>query len=166
MNTFFLFAVTAITAATLQVSSSAFKDNGVIPVKYTCEGENINPAISVQNIPQQTKSLALILDDPDAPNGGFNHWIMWNIDPSATINENSAPGTQGKNGAGKISYTGPCPPSGTHHYHFKVYALDTKLDLESGADKTQLENAIKGHIVVSGELIGLYKKRSVERRVG
>src|SRR5690349_21264284 len=104
MNTFFLYVMAAVTAATLQVSSSAFKNNGLIPVKYTCEGENINPAISVENIPTKTKSLALIMDDPDAPNGGFTHWVMWNIDPSATINENNAPGTQGKNGAGKNSY--------------------------------------------------------------
>ena len=158
MNTFLLFIIAGITAATLQVSSSAFKENDLIPAKYTCEGENINPAISVKNIPQQAKSLALIMDDPDARNGGFNHWVMWNIDPSGTINENSAPGTQGKNGAGKSGYAGPCPPTGTHHYHFKVYALDTKLNLQEGANKTQLEAAIKGHVLASGELIGLYKK--------
>ena len=157
MNTFLLFIIAGITAATLQVSSSAFKENDLIPAKYTCEGENINPAISVKNIPQQAKSLALIMDDPDAPNG-FNHWVMWNVDPSGTINENSAPGTQGKNGAGKSGYAGPCPPTGTHHYHFKVYALDTKLNLQEGANKTQLEAAIKGHVLASGELIGLYKK--------
>jgi len=162
MNTFLLFIVAGITAATLQVSSSSFKENGLIPAKYTCEGENINPAISVKNIPQKTQSLALIMDDPDAPNGGFNHWIMWNIDPSVTINENSAPGTQGKNGAGKNSYAGPCPPTGTHHYHFKVYALDTKLNLQNGAGKTQLEDAMKGHILPQVNLSGFIKRLNDE----
>jgi len=157
MNIFFLFLFTAVTA-TLQVSSPAFKEDGMMPSKYTCEGQNINPAISVKNIPQQAKSLALILEDPDAPNGGFVHWVMWNINPSGTINENSAPGTQGKNGAGSNKYIGPCPPNGTHHYHFHVYALDAKLNLSDATDKPKLEAAIKGHILASGELIGLYKK--------
>lgn len=158
MNSFFLFIVASITATTLQVSSPAFKENGLIPSKYTCEGQNINPALTVKNIPQGTKSLALIVDDPDAPNGTFDHWVIWNIDPSGTIGENSAPGTEGKNGTGKNGYMGPCPPTGTHHYHFKVYALNGKLDLESGANKSQLEKAMTGHILAQAELIGLYKK--------
>jgi len=99
------------------------------------------------------------MDDPDAPNGTFDHWLLWNIDPGITIiNENSAPGTQGKNGRNTNKYIGPCPPTGTHHYHFKVYALGTMLDLEEGADKAMLEAAMKGYIIAEGELVGLYRK--------
>jgi Raf kinase inhibitor-like YbhB/YbcL family protein len=147
-----------ITIATLEVSSSAFESNGYIPSKYSCEGQSINPPIAVKGIPSGTNSLALIVDDPDAPNGNFNHWVMWNINPNATIGENTAPGTQGNNGKGSASYTGPCPPSGVHHYHFKIYALDTKLDLAPGAGKADLETAMTGHIIGKGELVGLYKK--------
>jgi hypothetical protein len=130
----------------------------MIPSKYTCDGDNINPPLTIKNIPKQTKSLALIVDDPDAPSGTFDHWITWNIPPVETIGENSAPGSHGRNGSGRNGYMGPCPPSGTHHYHFKVYALDTKLTLQEGANKKQLENAMKGYILAMGELIGLYKK--------
>ncbi|HEY1871769.1 MAG TPA: YbhB/YbcL family Raf kinase inhibitor-like protein [Chitinophagaceae bacterium] len=160
MNPFILFLFAAVTSTTLQVSSPSFKANGMIPLKYTCEGQSINPAVSVTNIPKQAKSLALIVDDPDAPKGGFVHWVMWNIDPSGTIKENSAPGTQGKNGAGGNKYLGPCPPTGTHHYHFRVYALDAKLNLQDATDKAALETAMKGHILASGELVGLYKKEN------
>lgn len=147
--------------STLTVSSPSFKHNEMIPSKFTCEGSNINPEILIGNVPATTRSLALILDDPDAPNGTFDHWIMWNIPADdRKIKENHAPGTEGKNGKGDSKYTGPCPPSGTHHYHFKVYALDTKLDLKSGSTKQALENAMQGHILAQGELIGLYKKGS------
>ena len=159
MNSLALFLLGAFTTATLQVSSPAFKENGMIPSKYTCEGDNINPTIYVKNIPQKAKSLALIMDDPDAPMaGGFTHWVAWNIDPAGMINEKSSQGVQGKNGGGKNGYTGPCPPGGTHHYHFKVYALNEMLTLKSGADKKQLEDAMKGHILATGEVVGLYKK--------
>jgi len=142
----------------LQVSSPSFKPNEFIPKEYSCEGKEINPAITVKNIPEGTKSLTLIIEDPDAPNGTFDHWLLWNIGVTGIINENSIPGTEGKNGSGKNGYKGPCPPSGTHHYHFKVYALDVKLDLENGADKTILEKAMNDHILASGEIIGLYMK--------
>lgn len=158
MNSFILFIITAMMTATLQISSSSFKANETIPSKYTCEGDNINPSLSVKHVPQQAKSLALIVDDPDAPNGTFDHWVIWNIDPAGAIGENTAPGTQGKNGSGKMGYMGPCPPTGTHHYHFKIYALDVILALQEGANKMQLESAMKGHILARGELIGLYKK--------
>jgi Raf kinase inhibitor-like YbhB/YbcL family protein len=159
MNGFILFIVAALTSPTLNVSSPSFKQNGMIPSVYTCEGKNINPSITIKNIPAKTMSLALIVDDPDAPKGTFDHWVIWNIDPSATtINENSAPGTEGKNGSGKNGYMGPCPPSGTHHYYFKVYALNAKLNLAGGASKKQLEAAMKGHMLAKAELIGLYKK--------
>ena len=148
-----------ITAAALKISSPSFQHEEFIPAEYTCEGKDRNPPITIQSIPEGTKSLALIIDDPDAPNGTFDHWLIWNIEPAGRIDENSAPGTQGRNSTGKNGYKGPCPPSGTHHYHFKMYALDLELDLKSGADKTMLEQAMKDHILASGELIGLYAKR-------
>lgn len=150
--------MTMLSTKPLTVSSPALDKNGMIATKYTCDGENINPEISILDIPADTKTLALIMDDPDAPKGTFDHWIMWNIPVESKIKENTAPGIQGKNGKGESMYTGPCPPSGTHHYHFKVYALDEKLDLSPGSDKKMLEKAMKGHILASGELIGLYKR--------
>lgn len=144
--------------STLTVTSSAFKANGMIPAKYTCTGENINPELSISGIPSDAKSLALIMDDPDAPSGDFVHWVMWNIPVQNTIAENSAPGVQGMNGRDATGYTGPCPPSGTHHYHFKVYALDAMLDLPTTTDKQGLLKAMDGHILQQGELIGLFKK--------
>jgi Raf kinase inhibitor-like YbhB/YbcL family protein len=155
----YLIMTTAITPILLQVTSAAFNENGFIPSKYSCEKESINPPISIKNIPANSKSLALVVDDPDAPNGTVVHWVMWNIDPATTmINENSAPGIQGKNQKGMNGYMGPCPPFGIHHYHFKIYALDTKLTLSDSAGKQGLEDAMKNHIVARGELIGLYKK--------
>ena len=151
--------MSVIAMATLQISSPSFSPNGMIPSRYSCEGANTSPAITIKQVPHGTKSLALTLFDPDAPHGGFVHWVLFNIDPSTTmIPDNASPGTPGKNGKGESAYTGPCPPTGTHHYHFMVYALDTRLALASGATKDELETAMKGHILASGELIGLYKK--------
>lgn len=144
--------------AQLSVSSSAFDNNGFIPSEYTCEGLNISPPLSINYIPHDAKSLVLIMDDPDAPKGTFDHWLMWNIKPSREIPENGAKGAHGKNGFGKNNYMGPCPPSGVHHYHFKVYALDIMLDINEGADKKTIENAIKNHVLAQGELMGMYKK--------
>jgi len=143
---------------TLRITSPAFDANNMIPSKYTCTGQGINPEINISDIPAKTKTLALIMDDPDAPNGGFVHWVMYNIPVQSNINENSAPGTEGNNGKKENKYAGPCPPSGTHHYHFKVYALDADLSLSGTVDKKVLEKAMEGHIVAKGELIGLYKK--------
>jgi Raf kinase inhibitor-like YbhB/YbcL family protein len=153
----FLF-LSMIGASPLTVTSPSFTEGGSIPSKFTCIGENINPEISITGIPAEAKSLALIMDDPDAPNGTFVHWVMWNIPVNGTIAENSAPGEQGLNGRKENKYTGPCPPSGTHHYHFKVYALDTKLKLVSTTDKTALLKAMEGHVLAQGELVGLFKK--------
>jgi Raf kinase inhibitor-like YbhB/YbcL family protein len=144
--------------ATLSVSSPAFEPNGIIPDKYTCQGRNINPAISVGNLPHGTISLTLIIDDPDAANGTFTHWIVWNIRPEQPINEDSVPGIQGENSFGTQSYKGPCPPSGTHRYIFKLFALDTLLDLKAGADKETVEKAMKPHMLGTGTLTGKYKK--------
>jgi Raf kinase inhibitor-like YbhB/YbcL family protein len=154
-----LLLVLAIKPSALSITSTAFNANSSIPSKYTCEGYNINPPLSIGNIPAAAKSLVLIVDDPDAPKGTFDHWVTWNISPGTkSIREDSAPGVQGTNGTGKTGYLGPCPPTGTHHYHFKVYALDTMLDAKPGSDKKTIETAIQGHILAQGELIGLYKK--------
>lgn len=143
----------------LNVSSSAFNNNGVIPTKYSCEGDNINPPLHISGIPPGTQSLALILHDPDAPmKGGFTHWVMWNIKVGSEITEKYKDAEQGMNSAGKMGYMGMCPPTGTHHYHFKVYALDAKLTLTSHSDKAALEEAMKDHILAEADLVGLYKK--------
>ncbi len=144
---------------TLNVGSDAFAPNGKIPKKYTCEGENINPPISISAIPEDAVQLALIMEDPDAPNGTFDHWIVWNIPPDkAIISENSKPGISGKNSAGDIGYMGPCPPNGSHRYFFKAFALNVAIDPEAGADKAGLMAAMKGHIIARGELIAHYQK--------
>ena len=143
----------------LTVTSSAFSANGMIPAKYSCEGAQASPPLHISNIPSGAKSLALILHDPDAPmKGGFTHWVMWNIDVNGDIPENFKGAMTGLNGAQQNSYFGMCPPSGTHHYHFRVYALDTKLDLPNATNKTGLERAMKGHIMAEADLVGLYKK--------
>ncbi|MEW6468894.1 MAG: YbhB/YbcL family Raf kinase inhibitor-like protein [Bacteroidota bacterium] len=146
------------TKTLLEISSPAFDRGGMIPSKYTCDGINISPPLTIGKIPAEAKSLVLVMQDPDAVSGTFDHWLMWNIPPLEGIEENSAPGVQGKNTAGTNGYTGPCPPSGTHHYYFKIYALDRLLDLEKGAGKSELQEAMKGHIVAWGELMGIYKK--------
>jgi Raf kinase inhibitor-like YbhB/YbcL family protein len=145
--------------ATLAVSSPAFNANSMIPPKFTCEGASVSPALHLGEFPAQTKSLAIIVHDPDAAHpGGFTHWVAFNIDPTQDIPEGFKGGVQALNGSGKAGYTGPCPPSGTHHYHFMVYALDTKLDLPAQTDKAGLEKAMEGHILAQGDLVGLYKK--------
>jgi Raf kinase inhibitor-like YbhB/YbcL family protein len=142
----------------LTVTSPAFQPNQTIPEKYSCNSQNINPPINIEGIPQGTRSLALILDDPDAPSGTFDHWIAWNISPSQTkIAEHTAPGVEGLNGLGEHGYTGPCPPPGKpHRYTFRVYAVDTELGLGANSHKKDLESALKGHILAEGKLIGLY----------
>lgn len=143
----------------LTVTSTAFTDNGMIPSKYSCEGQDINPPLHITGIPSKAKSLALIAHDPDAPmKGGFTHWVMWNIDVDGNIPENFKGAEQGWNGMKQNGYKGMCPPTGTHHYNFKVYALDIKLKITNNTDKAGLEKAIQGHIVAEGEITGLYKK--------
>jgi Raf kinase inhibitor-like YbhB/YbcL family protein len=147
--------------ATLVVSSSAFSGNGMIPARYTCEGEGVgaSPALHIAGLPANTVTLAIVVHDPDAPKkGGFTHWVAWNIDPTTDIPENFKGGMEGSNGSGNTGYMGPCPPSGTHHYHFMIYALDTRLSLGKDTDKDRLESAMEGHILAQGELVGLYKK--------
>jgi len=138
--------------------SSVFKNNENIPVKYTCKAEDISPPFQISDLPENTKSLVLIIDDPDAPSGLFTHWIVFNIMPTDTIEENSVPGLQGKNDFQKLEYKGPCPPSGTHHYHFKLYALDSELPLSEGASRQEIEKQMKEHILDKAEIVGLFSK--------
>ena len=143
----------------LIIKSSAFVNNGPIPSKYTCDGQDVNPPLSIEGIPQGTQSLALTVDDPDAPMGTWDHWIVWNIPPSDEIRENTTPGIEGMNDFRKHSYGGPCPPSGTHRYFFKVYALDARLSLSPNSRKKDLEKAMEGHILAKGETLGRYSRK-------
>jgi len=145
----------------MKITSPAFKNNGPIPLKYTCDGENINPALEINDVPQNAESLALIMEDPDATIGTWVHWTIFNILPEIVlIAENSVPekATQGLTGFGKPGYGGPCPPTGTHRYFFKLYALDSVLNLGLSAKKEDIEKAMKNHILQTAELIGLYKR--------
>jgi len=142
----------------MQITSPDFTHNAPIPAVYTCQGKDINPTLVIEGIPNGTKTLVLILDDPDAPVGTFVHWVVFNIPPTNEITKDSIPGTQGMNDFKRENYGGPCPPSGTHRYFFKVYALDKELDLQGGATKQEVEAAMKGHILDHAEMIGLYKK--------
>jgi len=142
----------------LHVSSPAFEYNALIPAKYTCDGDDVSPPLTISGIPEGTKSLVLIVDDPDAPMGTWDHWLVWNIPPTRSIAEDTVPGTEGVNTYRRHSYGGPCPPSGTHRYFFKVYALDTLLSLGSNATKRDVEKAMQDHVLAKGELIGLYRR--------
>jgi len=141
------------------ITSPAFQNNGLIPTKYTCDGDNVNPPLNIKGTPKETQSLVLIVDDPDAPMGTWDHWIVWNISPTEKIEENSVPGTEGLNDFRRHSYGGPCPPSGIHRYFFKVYALDIKLDLHPNSRKKDIEKVMKGHVLAKGEIVGLYRRR-------
>ena len=148
--------------AKMKVTSSAFQEGGNIPSKFTCDGADVNPALRFEGAPAETKSLLLVVDDPDAPVGLFTHWLVWNIDPKASeIAENSAPSgaPQGTNDFPKKGYGGPCPPSGTHRYYFKIFALDQTLDLKPGAKRAEVDTAMRGHVVAQGELMGRYSRK-------
>ncbi|VVB59170.1 Phosphatidylethanolamine-binding protein [uncultured archaeon] len=142
----------------LTVMSPAFRNNEFIPPEYTCDGANVSPPLHIEGIPKETQSLVLIMEDPDAPHGTFDHWVVWNIPPFGLIKEDSVPGVEGLNSAGKPSYMGPCPPSGVHRYFFKVYALDTKLDLGQTFGKKRVLEAMVGHVLAMGELVGRYTR--------
>lgn len=145
----------------LVITSTAFENEGEIPSKYTCDGDEVSPPIDVEDTPEGTKTLAVIMEDPDAPNGTFTHWLLWNIDPeSAYLDEQTFHSVSGKNSANQIGYYGPCPPSGSHRYYFHVYALDAGLDLEEGADRSELEIAMEGHILGKGSIMGRYKRQN------
>jgi len=151
----------------IKITSSAFEEGGLIPSKYTCDGANVSPPLRWEAVPEGTKSIALISDDPDAPVGIWVHWVIFNL-PADTkeLPENVPPdktlpsgARQGINDFRKIGYGGPCPPSGTHRYFFKIYALDTVLDLPAGATKGDLLKAMEGHILGEGKLMGQYKRQ-------
>lgn len=151
----------------LTITSPAFREGELIPSRFTCEGENINPELRIGNAPEGVVSFALLMDDPDIPesvkkNMGidvFDHWVIFNI-PADTIEIEEGctpPGVEGMNSAGQ-GYTGPCPPDGKHRYFFKLYALDTMLALNKSATKARIEQAMKGHVIEKAQLIGVYKK--------
>jgi hypothetical protein len=143
----------------LIIKSPAFEPNKLIPKKYSCDGNDINPPLNIENVPKDAKTLVLLMDDPDAPSGTFDHWIVWNIPTSTkSISENSIPGKEGLNSAKQQGYMGPCPPSGTHRYFFKVYSLDTELNLSASSRKKDVEKVMERHILAKGELIGLYHR--------
>ena len=158
-----LAVVTAIAAgeARIKITSSAFQEGGNIPSKFTCDVSDTSPPLQIAGVPSDAKTLVLIADDPDAPGGLFTHWLVWNIPPQTTlIAEGSAPkGVQGANDFGKSGYRGPCPPSGTHRYSFKIFALDRELELRSGAKRSEVDAAMKGHVIAHGELTGRYAKK-------
>ena len=166
-------------STSMLLTSPSFKHNEFIPAKFTCDGfdtfdrlsagklttsgGDMNPELVIANVPAEAKSLALIMDDPDAPGGTFTHWTVWNIDPLAQfIKEESTPpkSIEGITDFGRIGYGGPCPPSGTHHYHFKLYALDATLDLPEDASRSNLEKEIQKHLIEQTELVGLYGRQN------
>ncbi|CEG59725.1 YbhB/YbcL family Raf kinase inhibitor-like protein [Legionella micdadei] len=146
----------------LSLESTAFISNTMIPSQYTCDGLDSSPPLAWQDSSAQTRSYVLIVDDPDAPGGTWDHWVLFNIPaavkqlPEGSVKPEGA--LDGKNSWGSLGYRGPCPPSGVHHYHFKLYALDSTLNLPSGVGKQAVMQAMKGHILGSTELIGLYRK--------
>lgn len=145
----------------MKIESSVFENNRKVPAKYTCDGKNISPPLVISGVPETAKSLALIVDDPDASIGTWVHWTIWNMDPALTeITEDSVPeGIEGATSFDKPGYGGPCPHSGTHRYFFKLYALDTLLSIPETSDKKVLEEAMSKHIIASTELIGLYSRK-------
>ena len=152
---------------TLKIESPVFEEGQMIPAKYTCDGSDVSPPLEWSDPPGGTRSFAVIADDPDAPVGTWVHWVVYNIPPTVREFEENVPampqledGTiQGKTDFGRIGYGGPCPPSGTHRYYFKLYALDATLSLESGATKKQVEAAMEGHVLAEGRLMGTYKRQ-------
>ncbi len=151
----------------MRISSPEFEDGGRIPKEYTCEGEGISPPLVVEDVPREAISLALIVDDPDAPRGEFDHWIIWNLPadmrtlppaiPDSPTVEGLGAAAQGENDYGRIGYDGPCPPPGRpHRYRFRLYALDTTLSLNPGATRDRVEQAMEGHVVAEAEMVGVY----------
>ncbi len=148
----------------MKLTSAAFENNTIIPLKYTCDGENINPPLSFSDIPEKTKSLVLIMDDPDAMQVAgkvWDHWIVFNIPPITreVAEGKNPPGKLGKNSRNNLTYGGPCPPDRVHRYFFKLHALDTGLSLPEGSSKADVETAMKGHILARAELMGRYERK-------
>jgi len=147
----------------MTITSPAFKEGEKIPAKHTCDGANINPPLVWENLPAETKTLVLIVDDPDSPSGTWTHWTLWNISPDSNgTKEGSIPGgaIEGGTSFGGIGYGGPCPGTGEHRYFFKLYALDGKVDLKKGALPAEIIRAIGGKIIAKAELVGLYERNN------
>lgn len=152
------------TMQNISISAEAFQAGGAIPPEYTCDGSDVSPALSWKGIPSNAKSIALIMDDPDAPGGTFVHWVLYNIPAGTEKLPMGIPGNQtlgdgsrqGITDFGSVGYGGPCPPRGTHRYYFRIYAIDTMLDLPPGASRKQVDSAMKGHVLAAGELMGRY----------
>jgi hypothetical protein len=149
----------------MKITSSAFEHDGMIDLRHTCDGEDVNPPLTFSDVPTGAKSLALIMEDPDVPtsirsDGMWDHWVVWNILPtvSSIAAASTPPGVVGKNTGSELGYQGPCPPDREHRYFFKLFALDVMLDLHEGASKQELEQAIQGHIIAQAELIGRYNR--------
>ena len=150
----------------LDIKSSAFGEGEFIPIKYTCDGEDVSPPLSWAQLPKETKSIVLICDDPDAPMGTWVHWVLFGLSPDTlelpegVSHEKEVLGgaKHGLNSFRKYGYGGPCPPGGTHRYFFKLYAVDTQVDLNAGATKNEVLDAIKGHILAEGQLMGRYSR--------
>lgn len=144
----------------MRLASSAFKEGGPIPAKYTCDGSNISPPLHFEDVPAKAKSLVLVMDDPDAPAGTWDHWVVFNIPPATReVKEgHSPPGVVGKNTRGELAYGGPAPPDREHRYFFKLYALDAMLALKEGATKAEVEMAMEGHVLAKAQLMGRYKR--------
>ena len=150
----------------MKLSSPDFSDGGNIPERFTCQGKDVSPTLTIGGVPKEAKSLVLIVDDPDAPAGNFTHWLMWNILPTLTeIVGNKPPShaVQGVNDFGKNNYRGPCPPPGIHRYFFKLYALDTTLALPPTSKRKVVDAAIKGHIIADATLMGMYSRKGGKR---
>jgi len=151
----------------MKLTSTAFMHNGKIPSEYTCDGSNVSPELIIEGIPGNTRSLALIMDDPDVPknireDGMWVHWVVWNIPPETKkiSKDNEPEGVQGVTNFGTLGYGGPCPPDREHRYFFKLYALDSTLNLKEGSSKAELESAMEGHIIEQTVLIGLYERQN------
>jgi len=145
----------------MKLTSPAFEQNQPIPVKHTCDGANHHPPLNFSQVPEEAQSLALVVEDPDAPTKVFTHWLIYDIPPSIQhIPEHEVPlsGTVGVNDFGTRGYRGPCPPSGTHHYVFKLFALDTGLALPEGTRKEDVLAKMKGHVIATAELVGTYTR--------
>lgn len=143
----------------LSVSSPDFEHEGVLPRKFTCDGDDTNPTLFVEGIPERCKSLVVIVEDPDVSTTTFNHWIVWNVPPQETLVEGNVKGVEGSNSLGKNNYLGPCPTAGSHRYFFKVYALDRTLALEKDTDKAELERAMAPYVLAQGEIMGTYQRK-------
>lgn len=146
--------------ATIKVVSPSFDNDTMIPARFTCDGQGVNPELALAHVPPQAKSLVLMVEDPDAADGTFLHWLVYDMPVVSRIEEDSIQGKQGMNSAGKKNYHGPCPPSGTHHYHFRIYAIDRMLDLPEGVSRDVVDNAMKGHVMAEGDLVGLYQREN------